>query len=245
MSPIRSAIAAAVSVVMLVLAPVLFFANTGDSDAQAAEVETCPVVAGVKDGNVLTITACGQVLTANVNDLANGTLLEGAITLPTTEISIPGPTVTIPGPKVTIRPPRVTETVRVPIPGPTRTVTERVEIPGPTATVTRPPIILERSAAPQPTVTVTASPTGQPTPSRATVTPSPEVRTETETETRTVTETIIRNVLIGTLALLVLAALGVLALWLGYILGYKGAERNEVRSLRNMLDMLKGGGKHS
>lgn len=238
MSPIRSAIAAVVSVVMFVLAPVLFFANTGDSDAQAAEVETCPVVAGVKDGNVLTITACGQVLTANVNDLANGTLLEGAITLPTTEVSIPGP-------KVTIRPPRVTETVRVPIPGPTRTVTERVEIPGPTATVTRPPIILERSAAPQPTVTVTASPTGQPTPSRATVTPSPEVRTETETETRTVTETIIRNVLIGTLALLVLAALGVLALWLGYILGYKGAERNEARSLRNMLDLLKGGGKHS
>lgn len=175
--------------------------------------------------DVLGIKVCGTLLGQPLPEVVT-------VTVRPDPIRIPGPTVT-----VTARP----EPVRVP--GPTRTV----EIPGPTQTVTAQPNNPQPSALPTATVTetVTASPTGQPTASRGTVSSTPEVKTVTKTETRTKTETIVKNIVFGTLALLALVGIGILALWIGYILGYKGAERREARSMRNMLKSIKSSDKRS
>lgn len=247
MDSLKAVVFSVVSVILIISAPILFIGQASDK-AVAVDTQTCPVVAGVKEGNTLIITACDQTFTVDVNRLANGSLELGSIVLPPGQtitlppVTLPPATVTlppvkVPGPTEIIRIPGPTQTVRVPLPGETATV----RIPGPTETVTVRPNNPEPSELPRETVTVTAEPTGQPTPSRATVTetPEPETETVTETETRTQTETIVRNIVLGTLALLALAALGILALWLGYILGYKGAERKEARSLRGLLDVIK------
>lgn len=224
MSPRRAA-ATAVTAVLLILSPV-FFAVFKPEPTQAAQAD---------------IVSCAPEGNAVVCRLLNGSVILRVpiptIKVPGPEIEIPGPTIRLPGP--TVRVPGPTETVR--IPGPTETV----RIPVDTETVTDRPNNVGPSAAPTETVTATVGPTGQPTTSRDTVTASPEPEVVTETETRTKTETIVRNVLLGTLATVVLVGLGILALWIGYVLGYKGAERNEARSLRNMLDAIKSRGKHS
>lgn len=199
---------------------------------------------------VLGLTAILTLFTPSTANAAEGCVIDvlgvkvcGTIVSPLPTITVKPSPIIVPGPTVTLPPvPGPTQTVHVPIPGPTRTV----QIPGPTTTVTVQPNNPQPSSGPTVTVTPDAVPTGQPTPSRATVTPSPEVKTKTvtQTETQNKTETIVKGIALGLLVLIVLAALGVLALWIGYILGYKGAERNETRSLRNMLDMLKAG-KHS
>lgn len=253
MNPVRSAVVALLSVILIVLAPVLLvFSSDGDS-AHAETVSTCPVIAGIKDGNTITITACGQAFSVDINDLANGSLELGSIALPpgvTITETVTRPPIKVPGPTVRVRGPKTK------VPGPTVTLPPKpratVTIPGPTSTVTVRPNNTRPSqapAGPTRTVTVTPSPssglTRQPITPSGTVEPTPEPSGDNTSETRTKTETIVRRVVAGTLALTVLAALAILALWLGYILGYKGAERQEVRSLRNMLDLLKSSGKHS
>lgn len=222
MTPRRAA-ATAVTAVLLILSPV-FFAMSKPEPTQAAQAD---------------IVSCAPEGNAVVCRLLDGSVILRVpiptIKVPGPEIEIPGPTIRVPGPTVRVPGP----TVRVPGP------TETVRIPGPTSTVTVRPDNVGPSASPTETVTATVGPTGQPTTSRGTVTASPEPEVVTETETRTKTETIVRNVLLGTLATVVLVGLAILALWIGYILGYKGAERNEARSLRNMLDGIKSRGKHS
>jgi hypothetical protein len=83
--------------------------------------------------------------------------------------------------------------------------------------------------------------TGQPGTVRGTVTVSPEPEVRTETETRTKTETIVRYAAIGGLVTLALAALGLIALLVGYYIGHRDAERNEKRFLGNMLNYAKTG----
>lgn len=146
--------------------------------------------------------------------------------------------VPVPGPTVTIRPPRATKTIR---PQPKKIIiTERVTVPGPPApreTVTLQPIIPPQPPAPTETVTVTVEPpTRQPVPPRDTVgepleRPEPEVRTKTET--------VVRYVLLGTLVSMVLAGLGLLALFLGYLLGQRDADKNENEFLASLLDAAK------
>lgn len=222
MTPRRAA-ATAVTAVLLILSPILFAISKPES-TQAAQAD---------------IVSCAPEGNAVVCRLLNGSVILRVpiptIKVPGPEIEIPGPTVRVPGPTVRVPGP----TVRVPGP------TETVRIPGDTETVTAQPNNVGPSAAPTETVTATVGPTGQPTATRGTITSSPEPEVATETETRTKTETIVRNVLLGTLATVVLVGLAILALWIGYVLGYKGAERHETRSLRNMLDGIKSRGKHS
>lgn len=166
--------------------------------------------------DVLGIKVCGELLGQPLPPVAT-------VTIKPDPIRIPGPTVTI-----------TPDPVEVPVPGPTETVV----IPGPTETVTVGP-----NNEPAPTVTVTPDavpePTGQPSESRGTVAPSPEPEVVTETETRTKTETIVRKVLLGTLATIAFAALGILALFLGYILGQRDAKKNEDNFLESLRDSVR------
>lgn len=265
MNPVKSAIFAVLSVCLIVLAPVLLVTQAGSNQAEASTAgDTCQVVAGVKEGNTLIITACGQTFSVDVNRLANNTLGLGSITLPpggviTETVTLPPvvetvtlpplpratvtlPPIRIPGPTEIIRLPRATATVTVP--GPTEFIrppsdprpTVNVQ---PTETVTVRPNNAEPSERPTATVTVTEEPTGQPSPTSGTVEPSPESEVVTRTETRTKTETIVRNVLLGTLASLVLAGLGILAMFLGYILGQKDAKKNEDNFLESLRDSVR------
>lgn len=159
-------------------------------------------------------------------------------------IDVPGPTVRIPGP--TVRVPGPTETVRVPLPGETVTVrppraTETVRIPGPTETVTVRPDNPQPSAQPSdaPTATVTVSPeAGQTTAGSGTVDPKPSDQTPSD-DAQTI-ETIVKKVAIGLLATLVIAGLGILAMFFGYILG-RGDERRQTQGFyRSLLRVARG-----
>lgn len=180
-----------------------------------------PSPANAEEGcviNVLGIKVCGTLVGVPLPPVVT-------VTVKPDPIRIPGPTVTLPpiqGPVV---------------PGPTTTVT----IPGATETVTAQPNTVGPSALPteQPTATVTE--TGQPSTTRGTVTASPEPEVRTNTETRTKTETIVRNVAIGALVTLALALLGIIALFVGYYLGHKDAEKQEENFLGKMLDYAKTG----
>lgn len=216
MSPKRTAAMAILAVLMIVVIPVSFFA----AQPEPASAESNDIVSCQPRGSNIVCSVLGE-----------GVIL----TVPIPTIKVPGPTIKVPGPTVTVRP----DPIEVPVPGPTRTV----EIPGPTETVTVRPNNPQPSQAPGETETVTAQPepqpTGQPTGPRGTLTSSPEPEVVTETETRTKTETIVRGVLLGTLASIAFAALGILALFLGYLLGQRDAKKNEDRFLESLLDSVR------
>lgn len=196
---------------------------------------------------VLGFTATLTLFTPSTANAAEGCVISvagikvcGRLLTPLPTVTIKPDAIRLPGSVVTVRP----DPVQVPVPGPTRTV----EIPGDTKTVTiRPdnPQPSQRPVLPQPTETVTVTPdavpdqTGQPAPVRGTVAPSPEPEVETVTETRTKTETIIRRVLLGTLVSIAFTALGILALFLGYIMGQKDAKKNEDRFLESLRDTVR------
>lgn len=180
---------------------------------------TTPSPATADEGCVISVAGikvCGELL--------------GQPLPPVVTVTVRPDPIRIPGPTVTITP----DPVEVPVPGPTRTV----EIPGATETVTVSP---DNTPAPTATVTPDAvpEPTGQPSPTRGTVAPSPEPEVETETETRTKTETIVRKVLLGTLASIAFAALGILALFLGYLMGQRDAKKNEDNFLESLRDTVR------
>jgi hypothetical protein len=138
------------------------------------------------------------------------------ITIPTT---LPPITELIPGETVTVPGPTKTKTVQ----GPTKTKT----ITTPTQTVT------ENS-------TVTADPTGQPGGNSGTigeVDPGGTVDFGDNDVT-------IQEVGIGILATIVFVALLLLTLWMGYVLGYKDADRENARFMDALLDLTRRG-KHS
>lgn len=154
--------------------------------------------------------------------------LTNLVTLP--PVTVRPPTVTVP--PVTIRPPRITITDRVIIPRATQTVTDR-------QTVTRRPDGNSSQSNQTNTVTETVTETRQGPTDRVTVTTSPDVVTETDTETRTTTETVVDYVVVGGIVTLALAALGILAMFIGYVLGQRDAKKNEDDFLEGLLDMAK------
>lgn len=218
----KHSLGAVASICLLAFFPILTYMQF----SSAAAGETVP------EGFVSCVPEGGEV----VCTLLDGTVV-GNVPLPT--VQVPGPTVQLPRPPqvtvtlpeetVTVRPPRATVTVQEPQ-QPRETVTVRPDNPG-------------RSEAPRPTetVTVTESPTGQTTAPSDTVTPSPEVRRETETKTQNKTETTVKRVALGLLASLVLAGLGMLALYLGFILGHKSAERSEDKFLKSLVSVIRSG----
>lgn len=168
--------------------------------------------------NVIDIKVCGPLVTP----------------LPTVTI-LPNP-IQLPGKTITLRPAPVTVTV----PSQTKTVV----IPGPTSTVTVHSNTTRASAGqPEaPTATVTTNPkSGQTPPSHDTVSEAPEPPKHSVVhETRTKTETIVRTVLAGTLVTLLLVGLGILALFLGYILGQRDAAKEEDDFLRSLVAQVRG-----
>jgi hypothetical protein len=212
----KTVITAILSVILMVLTPVLFMMKT-TAPAQAQQ----PLVSCVYHEHPSHVVC-------------------KAGTLVVLDVPIPVPTITLPPIKIRVTGPTRFVTVRPPaihVPGPTKTVTvNNPGKPGATTTVN----------VPSRTKTVSVpGPSGQTVTSRATVTPSPQTKVVTQPgETRTKTETIIRYAAASVVVSLVLAALGLLLLFLGYILGHKDAERHEKNFLRGLLHEIRRG-KHS
>lgn len=70
----------------------------------------------------------------------------------------------------------------------------------------------------------------------------PEVRVVTAHETRTKTETLVRKVLLGTLVSLTLAAIGMLAMFLGYIMGQRDGQKHEDDFVKSLIGFVRGEG---
>jgi len=147
-------------------------------------------------------------------------ILDYAIDLPT--VTVPVPTnvpIHIPGPTVYV----------TKHPKPTKAKTVYIKVPGDTKTVT---------AHPKPNVIV-PSPSGQSTSASATMKPKPQVVTKVVHDTETENNTIVKRIFLGGVAIVVLSVLGILALFLGYVMGQKDAEKNEKRFLASMVDNLR------
>lgn len=147
-------------------------------------------------------------------------------------IRIPLPRVTVTGPVVTVRLPRVTsrvtlpaQTVTVRLPRATETVrlpneTTTVDIPGQSPVVNPPVFTFPNGQTVQ--TYVTLSPTPQP----GTVTTKPVVR---EKEVRV---SVPQAVGLSLGLFLLGLVLGLLAIYIAYVIGYKNSEQAEVRSWR-------------
>lgn len=207
------------------------------------------------DGCILNVNGPVVVIVCNGTDI-------GSLPLPTVTVTAPPvtqPPATVTLPPVTLPPlPAITQI----IPGPTKTAT--VTVPGPTSTTTvEQPGGTETIYLQGPTQTQTvAGPTVTKTANATPALPAP-----TQTVTSTVTQTVTKEVRVdnhesdnvlfdpppltvksavgySALALLVVAGLIVLGLWLGYILGYKDSERKEAKFLSALRDQFYTG-KHS
>ncbi len=185
------------------------------------------------------------------------------VTLP--PVTLPGVTVTslITVKPVTVKVP-VTVTVRVPpateivtLPPVVRTIIQPpVTVPGPARTVTQPGLpgatttatvvvnreIVRNGTAPPITreVRTTVSGGQNPSPSGTVVTSKEVVRIPGTTKT----VTRFQAVGLSLLGLLALMGLGLFLLWLGFILGYKSSEKENVNFLKALRDSIRRPGKH-
>jgi hypothetical protein len=210
-------------------------------------VQAAPVVAAAEKCKDILLglpvgTICaeqdGMNVLVKLNDATIISLPLSNVQLPPVTVSVPRtvrvtlPRVTITRPPVTIRPPGVTlprQTVTVNLPRATRTVTLPGEA-GSTVTVTLP---REGAAPPRVVpVTITAS-NGQTIQTSVTITPSPVagpittkagVTVERKKEVRVSVPTAI-GIGIGVLVLGLL--LGLLAIYMAYVAGYKDSEQAE------------------
>jgi len=198
--------------------------------------------------------------------------INATVTLPGITITLPRETVSLPRITVTRLLPRVTEIVTLPpivrtLIQPRRTVTlpaETVRLPGATLTVPGQTAMVPKSTQ---TITirqiVTSTGTGPPVTNVITLSPSQSVSIGQETVTRgTVVPTTISTAVpterriqlpgvttfqaagIGLISLLLLIALMLFALWGGYALGYKNADRENTNFLRVLRDSMGVRGKH-
>lgn len=161
--------------------------------------------------------------------------------------------VTVRLPPVTriISPPPVVKTIlqqrTVTLPGPVMTVT-RPGLPGATTTAT---VVVNREIVSNGTAppvtrevrsTMSAPPrAGQTVTSSATVTPNKEVVRLPGTEKKVTVPVAVGLSLLGLLALM---GLGLFLLWLGFILGYRSADRQNTNFLKALRDSIRRPGKH-
>lgn len=210
-----------VVVFLLVMLPVALATNKPEP-AQAAPTQPIVNCSDVRISPTLVRIECSA---AGVVVL-NTTVRLPQVTLPPVEIEVPGPTIRVPGP-----------TVRVP--GPTQTAT--VYVPDGAQTVN----------VPGPTVTRTAQPTSGPTVSTTeTVTVSPSGQEPSDDDTLPVRDPVVtipdidtvpEAIGLGLLATLGLMALILLAMWAGYIMGFKDKERKDDDFFQALLDSVRAG----
>ncbi len=165
----------------------------------------------------------------------------GIVVLDTTVALPPGPTITLPpilGP---------TKTVTVEVPGPRETRTIEVEVPGPTQTVTAPAAtetVVQSGPTSQATVTA-SGPTSQTTATTTVTTDPGQEPSEAGTMDPEPSDPVISIPLpddpleaaaLGTGALLILAALILLGLYLGYYLGYRDSNSKNANFMRALLN---------
>lgn len=150
------------------------------------------------------------------------TVLNQTFTLP------PGPTVTLPPL------PAETETIKVPVPGPTQTVTVTAPGSGATATVTATETVTETSKPDSPAPSSPTKSTGQVDNEPATLEPSPTPSDEPLISLPA--PTTVKKAAITGLVLLGLMVLILLALFGGYILGYKEADVENATFMKRLLN---------
>jgi hypothetical protein len=209
----RHAVISVFMVMLLVLGPVAFINLTGNSQAQATEAVTCTQIK-VGTQIKLNCTAAGIVVLHEVINLPSVTVPGNPITIRTpghtTTVRVPGPTQTITAPGAI-----TTSTDTTTITQPAQTATVRV--PGPTATQT---------------TTVTAAPRQTATDS-ATIDPTPDDSTGIDVPGTNLSPP--EAVGIGTLAIIAVACLILLGMYIGYYMGYKDSDKAEAQFYRSLL----------
>lgn len=198
---------------LLVMIPIALSTNSTSQADAADPLVNCSQV-NVDPRHIrITCNAAGVIV-------LNTVVLLPVVTLP--PITLPGATVTVkipPGPQPT-------RTITVPIPGPTKTVTT-------TETKTIGPSALPTD---RPTATITVNRTRQPEIKYVTVEPTPKPDDNgTIINFPDSPAEVITTAGIGLLLGLIAA---VAALWLGYIFGYKDAEKNEINFMRALSDRM-------
>lgn len=211
----KHALTALLSVILLAGIPTLLIGSA--EPETAAPLVTCE---DTKIGNKIKVVceAAGVVV-------LDTTIDPSVVTLP--PIEIPGPTIRIPGP---------TETRFVRGPTTTRTVTQTQQAPEQTRTITAAPETVTQSASPQAPVTETV--TASPEPPRQTGTEDDTMGDTEDDPAITIPETDLSTpevVGLGTLAILIIAALIVLGMWAGYYMGYKDSDKVEAKFLKSLL----------
>lgn len=149
---------------------------------------------------------------------------------------LPLPTVTIKGPTITL-PPITVPGPTIKVPGPTETIT--VEVPGPTITAPTETVTEEVTRDVTETVTETATEesivtetvTGQPAPEGGTITPEPP-----EASDRGGFIGVIQAVGVGILSLILLFFIVIFGMYLGWRMGRKGQEKEDIAFMQDLLD---------
>lgn len=193
----------------------------------AADVDICLITPELCVTILPEVTVTARVTLPRVTEIVTlppvlRTIIQRrTVTLP--PLVVPPRTVTLPGAPVTRTVPG--------LPGATTT-----------ATVVVSKEIIRNGTAPPVTREVRSTvPGGQTTVTSATVVPSKEV-VHIPGMTKTVTK--FQAVGLSLLGLLALMGLGLFLLWLGFVLGFKSSERENVSFLRALRDTIKRPGKH-
>lgn len=222
-------------------------AEINPSDIQVAEIVSGVVTVVVDNVQEIEVPGPTATVTETVTETPTPAPTVTLPPLPGPTVTIsprPQPTITIPGPTATITKilPPIIEFERTIIPGPTRTVF----VPGPTRTVTGPVVTETATPFPLPAKTVTATatetiteravPTRQPPPRRDTMDDDRFFRFDIDLGDRSLSA---GELGIGLLTLLALVAVVLMAMYGGYVLGYKDQEQQDTDFIRALLDRSK------
>jgi hypothetical protein len=197
---------------------------SNEQPAQAADVVTCSDIRINTDQVRVVCTLAGVVVLNDTINLPPG---------PTVQVTLPQATVTVhvPGPSVV-------QTVRVPVPGPTQSVTVTVPVAGPTTTATA-TVKTTKTAHATSTITATATTTkstGQDDNGSGTMNPEPSDPVVSIPNINTPAQA----AAVGGIILLILSGLALLALYVGYTLGYKDSDKANANFMRALLGRSKG-----
>jgi len=200
------------------LIPAAVVSNT--QSAEAVDLISCSDTRISASQVRIICTAAGVVVLNTVVNLPPG---------PTVEVTLPQQTVTVhvPGPSSV-------QTIRVPVPGPTQSVTVTEPVVGPTKTVHETEHSTETSTITA-TATITKS-TGQVDNGGGTIDHEPSTHGGPIPQI----DTPAKAAVLGLGLLIILLAIVLLGLYLGYILGYKDSDRANANFMNALLGKFKG-----